>query len=77
VHLCHPCPGEIRSVAPNSPPQLVNLGSASGNGLREWIDNQMHEKVKKHRHRNPRLLEYCRHHRSKMEEAARIRARLY
>ncbi len=69
---------QILWVDPNSPPQLVNLGSASGGlSLREWIDNQMHDKVKKHRHHNPRLLEYCKKHRARMEEAARVRAKLY
>jgi hypothetical protein len=69
---------QILWVDPNSPPHLVQLGPAGGaRSLREWIDGQMHEKVTKHRHRNPHLLEYCKHHRSKMEEAARIRAKMY
>jgi hypothetical protein len=77
-----PTSGEMEQILwvdPNSPPQLNDLGPASGAGanLREWIDNQMYSKVKAKRHRNPELLDRCRHHRSKMEEAARARAKLY
>jgi hypothetical protein len=69
---------QILWVDPNSPPQLRDLGPASGaRSLREWIDNQMSEQVRKHRRRNPELLDYCKRHRSKMEKAAHARAKLY
>jgi hypothetical protein len=68
---------QILFVDPNSPPQLVNLGSASGLSLRAWIDGKMHDLVTKHRHTNPKLMQACKERRAHMEKAARVRAKHY
>jgi hypothetical protein len=68
---------QILFVDPNSPPQLVNLGPASGLSLREWVDNQMQDKVAKHRHVNSKLMTLCKEHRSHLVKAAQVRAKHY
>jgi hypothetical protein len=68
---------QILFVDPNSPPQLVNLGTATGASLRAWVDGKTQPAVKKKRHANPALMEFCKQHRSQLEKAARVRAKHY
>jgi hypothetical protein len=65
------------------PPQIVNLGPASGASLREWVDDVMAESgaqkmVRADKHSlNEALLAHCRAKRVSLDSIARTRARLY
>jgi hypothetical protein len=70
-------------VDTTKPPQIVNLGPASGASLREWMDNVMAESgaqkmVRGDKHSlNEALLEHCRAKRTSLDSISRTRARLY
>jgi|HubBroStandDraft_2_1064218.scaffolds.fasta_scaffold54159_2 hypothetical protein len=70
-------------VDTSKPPEIVNLGSASGLSLREWVDNrmaEMHGKTTVRANRsalNKELLEHCRLKRASLDVISRSRARLY
>jgi hypothetical protein len=68
---------QILFVDPNSPPQLVDLGPATGLSLRAWVDRHTHETVKKHRRANSKLMKFCKEHRTHLEKAAKVRAKHY
>lgn len=74
---------QLLFVDPNSPPKIVDLGPATGNSMREWIDNHMRESTGKATVRanrnslNRELLEACRAKRASLEKIARKRATLY
>jgi hypothetical protein len=74
---------QILFVDPSKPPQLVNLGPASGKSIREWIDNGM-TKMKTHakqentiRNRAPKLAKRDQDRRDKLAKVAAMRGRLY
>jgi hypothetical protein len=70
-------------VDTTKPPEIVNLGSASGLSLREWVDNHMAEAygkttVRANRHAlNKELLEHCRMKRASLDAISQTRAKLY
>jgi hypothetical protein len=68
---------QILFVDPDSPPHLVDLGPAQGASLREWVDSQTHQVVKKHRKSNKNLIKKAKEHRSHLEAIAVKRGKLY
>ena len=70
-------------VDTSEPPEIVNLGSASGLSLREWVDNHMAEAmgkttVRANRHSlNEGLLAHCKAKRMSLDSISRTRAKLY
>jgi hypothetical protein len=76
---------QILWVDPSQPPQLNNLGPATGKNksMREWIDNHMasagtHEKQEQViRSRAPKLAKRDHDRRSRLDKIASMRAKLY
>jgi len=76
---------QILWVDPTKPPQLNDLGPATGKqrSMREWVDNEMtkkgtHEKQDEMiRHRTPKLAKRDHQRRDKLDKVASMRARLY
>jgi hypothetical protein len=76
---------QILWVDPTKPPQLNDLGPATGKqrSMREWVDNEMtkkgtHEKQEEMiRHRTPKLAKRDHQRRDKLDKVASMRARLY
>jgi hypothetical protein len=74
---------QLLFVDPNSPPKIVNLGSATGLSLREWVDNHMRTSATKPAERaahgalNEELLERCRAKRHSLDSISRSRGKLY
>jgi len=70
-------------VDTSKPPEIVNLGSASGLSLREWVDNHMaaiHAKTTVRTHRsslNKELLAHCKARRSTLDAIAQTKAKQY
>jgi hypothetical protein len=70
-------------VDTSKPPEIVNLGSASGLSLREWVDNHMAEvhgktTVRAHRRElNQELLAHCKAKRTALEAIAQTKGKLY
>jgi hypothetical protein len=70
-------------VDPAKAPKIVNLGSASGASLREWVDNSMavsagKTTVRADRHAlNEELLAHCRAKRASLDVISQARAKLY
>jgi hypothetical protein len=70
-------------VDTTKPPEIVNLGSASGLSLREWVDNHMakaHGKLTVRSNRsslNEALLAHCKAKRVNLEAISRRKAGLY
>jgi hypothetical protein len=70
-------------VDPTKAPKIVNLGSASGASLREWVDNYMAEAtgkttVRANRHAlNEELLAHCKDKRASLDVISQARAKLY
>jgi hypothetical protein len=70
-------------VDPTKAPKIVNLGSASGASLREWVDNYMAEAtgkttVRANRHAlNEELLAHCKAKRASLDVISQARAKLY
>ena len=73
ISFVNPQAGEVEQILfvdPTKPPQLVALGPAEGPSLRRWVHSKMDDLVRKHRKPNPGLLDQCRQHRAKLDEAA-------
>jgi len=74
---------QLLFVDPSQPPKIVNLGSASGLSLREWIDNHMSEShgkttaPKRHGAFQDALLEHCKAKRDSLQRISESRAKLY
>jgi hypothetical protein len=71
---------QILWVDPNSPPQLRDLGPATGKSLRMWIDSKMAEgEIAQHRHRAVRSQapEHARQRRESLDRIAEMRAARY
>jgi hypothetical protein len=68
---------QLQYFDPNSPPQIVNLGPATGASIRAWVDGLTHPLTKKHRKSNPHLMEHCKARRAHLEAAAAKRSHLY
>jgi hypothetical protein len=68
---------QILWVDPNGPPQLVNLGTADGASLRQWVDGRMQAVAKKKRYANTELMERCKKHRQSLERFASARGKFY
>jgi hypothetical protein len=70
-------------VDTSKPPEIVNLGSASGLSLREWVDNRMaqiHGKTTVRSNRrslNEALLAHCKAKRQSLDAISRRKAGLY
>jgi hypothetical protein len=70
-------------VDPTQAPKIVNLGSASGASLREWVDNYMAESTGKTTVRanrqalNEELLAHCKAKRASLDVISQARAKLY
>jgi len=71
---------QILWVDPSKPPQLNNLGPATGQSLRVWVDAQVtqyKEKYKIKRPANQDLLAGLKKHRAKLSKIAQLRAGNY
>jgi hypothetical protein len=76
---------QILWVDPSQPPQLKNLGPATGKNrsMREWVDNEMtksetHKKQEEMiRTRTPKLANRDHQRREKLDKVASMRAQLY
>ena len=68
---------QIQFLDPDSPPRLIDLGPAEGASLREWVDSQTYQVVKKHRKSNKNLIKRAKEHRSHLERIALQRGKLY
>jgi hypothetical protein len=71
---------QILWVDTTAPPQLRNLGPASGKSLREWVDSMMAEgqtRTLRHHVVRARAPEHARERRQKLDRIATLRADLY
>jgi hypothetical protein len=74
--------GRLRGLDPDHPlehwpPQLRDLGSASGLSLRVFVDGKTWQAVREVRKTNPRLSKWCSDHRGVLEAAASRRGKAY
>ncbi len=68
---------QLQYIDPSAPPKIVDLGSAKGLSLREWIDNGSIDARKKHHRPDESLIKECKAHRLRLVELATIRGKQY
>jgi hypothetical protein len=75
---------QLLYVDPSRPPQIVNLGPASGGSLRTWIDSRMRDVMDKQamdrqhgESTGEKLLHDCRARRKTLDAISRRRADMY
>lgn len=69
---------QIQWVDPNNPPQLINLGPATGSSLRVFVENNTFHKMRESRILpKPHVLEKRRAYRQRLEAVGEMRAKYY
>jgi hypothetical protein len=56
---------------------MINVGTAKGLSLRQWVDSQTNDIVGKHRKRNVAIAEKCKERRAQLEPFTAARAKFY